>query len=167
MVDAATEADGCWLCAGDDPGGYGVVINGPVASEGLVARGRKVKQPSRQQGLRTFATSSFESRYHLEEDIRGADGERYRVRLARTGIHRRLVGAPINHILNDISWISYPLKKERNWTLTVVHRGEWGEKTVLEERFSSREDGAVRAEGLIELVLSNLDYGTRLRTAAE
>jgi hypothetical protein len=98
--------------------------------------------------------------------IRGADGQRYRVRLARTGIHRRLWGAPINHILNDISWIRYLLGKERTWTLTVVHRGEWGDKTVLEERFTNREDGVVRAEGLVELLLNNPDYGAVLRTTA-
>jgi len=116
--------------------------------------------------MRTFATSSFESRYHLEENIRGTDGERYRLRLARTAIHRRLVGAPINHIVNDISWIRYLLKREMSWTLTVVHRDEWGEKALLEERFSDREDAAVRAEGLIELLINNLDFATRLRNSA-
>src|ERR1700683_1083176 len=103
--------------------------------------------------MRTFATSSFESRYHLEENIRGADGERYRLRLARTGIHRRLWGAPVNNILNDISWIRYFWSKEKGWTLTVEHRGEWSDRIVLSEMFADREQGAVGAEGLVELLM--------------
>jgi len=95
--------------------------------------------------------------------ICGADGHSYRLRLARTGIHRRQMGAPINHLLNDLSWIKYLLSKERTWTVDVVHRDEWGERTVLEEQFADRDQGATRAEGLIELLLYNAGFGARIR----
>lgn len=126
---------------------------------------RRLKPPRRGGDWRTFGTSTFQARPHLEETVRGADGERYRLRLARTGIHRRLWGAPINHILSDISWIRFLVSKDRSWTLTVAHRGEWGDRTVLEERFDQREEGGVRAEGVVELLLNNPDFGAGLRGA--
>jgi hypothetical protein len=101
----------------------------------------------------------------LEETVRGADGQRYQVRLARTGIHRRVWGAPVNHILNDISWIRVLRSKEKTWTLTLVHRGDWGDKTIWEETFPNREDAAVRAEWLIDVLLNNAEYGEGLRKA--
>ena len=128
-----------------------------------MARQPKTTPPSRGDDWRTFGTSTFEARLHLEETIRAADEERYRLRLARTGIHRRIFAAPINNLVNNLSWIRYPLRGERTWTLTVVHRGEWGDETLLEEVFPNRSEGAVRAEGLIELLLTNSDYGSRLR----
>ena len=128
---------------------------------------RRLKPSKRGADWRTFGTFTFQARPHLEETVRGADGERYRLRLARTGIHRRLWGAPINHILNDISWIRFLVSKDRSWTLSVVHRGEWGDRTVLEERFDQRDKGAVRAEGLIELLTNNLDFGAELRTGSQ
>ena len=126
-----------------------------------MARRGKEKPPGRGRGIRTFGTPTFESRFHLEDIVRGADGERYRLRLARTGIHRRLWGAPINNILNDISWIRYFLKTGKSWTLTVEHRGDWGDRTILSETFADREQGAVRAEGLVDL----LRYDPTLATA--
>lgn len=126
---------------------------------------RQRKPPSRGADWRTFATATFQARPHLEETVRAADGERYRLRLARTGIHRRLWGAPINHMLNDMSWFRWLVSKDRSWTLSVVHRGEWGDRPVLEERFDHRAEGAVRAEGVIELLLNNPDFGAGLRRA--
>jgi hypothetical protein len=46
-----------------------------------------------------------------------------------------------------------------------VHRGEWGDETVLEEVFPDRTRAAERAEGLIELLISNPGYGRTLREA--
>jgi hypothetical protein len=114
--------------------------------------------------LRTFGSSSFVARLHLEETIRGADGERYRVRLARTGIHRLLMtGTAVNQVWNLISWIRYLVSRRWTWTLTVVHRGEWSDNTVLNEVVADRREGATRAEGLIELLLNDPMYGVHLR----
>jgi len=132
-----------------------------------VARLRRLYPPSRGGDLRTFGTSSFEARLHLEETIVGADGERSRLRLARTGIHRLLMtGTAVNQVWNLISRIRYVFSRNWSWTLTVVHRGEWGDKTVVEERFPNRAEGSVRAEGLIELLANNPDYGEALRQAS-
>ena len=78
-------------------------------------------------------------------------------------IHRRILAAPINNLVNGLSWLRYLLQGDRTWTLTVVHRGEWGDKTLLQEVFPNRSEGALPAECLIELLMANSDYGSRLR----
>jgi hypothetical protein len=128
-----------------------------------VAQQRKVKPPSRGHGLRTFGTSTFHARLHLEDVVRGADGQRYRLRLARTGVRRRLIGAPINHILSDLSWARYLSSADKTWTLSVVYRSVWGDKTVLEEVFDNREDGATRGEEVVQLLMTDEAYGAGLR----
>ena len=58
-----------------------------------------------------------------------------------------------------------PRSKEKTWTLTLVHRGDWGDKTIWRKCFRTERMPLCGRSWLIDVLLNNAEYGEGLRKA--
>jgi hypothetical protein len=111
---------------------------------------------------------SFLAPGHSEEWVMAADGRRYRVRLDRTGVARYLFfGGPFNQLNVMFTWLRHVSRRDKSWTLSIVRRGEWGDKTVTEQQFDSRREAAEWAELLVDSLMTDPEAGKRLEEKGE
>jgi hypothetical protein len=92
---------------------------------------------------------TFRKRSHQFEVVRSPDGERYLVRVGRTGVEPYAPG--FNQYKVPISWLVYAFSKPKTWTVEVRPR-VGSRRPLLEERYPTRDEAARRADAVADAI---------------